>query len=293
MFFVVQYNYKERINFLEKRKNVSAEKINVEKQYEQYIEKIKNLRLIDDDFMSKVFEDRECTEVLLRAILKKKDLQVKAVKTQYDIHNLQGRSVRLDVIAEDKSGQIFDIEIQRSNKRAAPKRARYNSSIIDANITNPGDDYKNLKETYVIFITEKDVFGAGKLLYHIDRTIKETKKPFGDDAHIIYVNSQIQNNTSLGKIMHDFYCTNPNDITNRILKKRVKFFKESQKGVDIMCNAFEEVMLEGEKRKAKESARNLLKLGKLTNKEIADSLGLSVYEVKLIKEEEENNLKAV
>lgn len=60
-------------------------------------------------------------------------------------------------------------------------------------------------------------------------------------------------------------------------------------------NPFDEALLEGEKRKAKESARNLLKLGKLTNKEIADSLGLSVYEVKLIKEkeEEENNLKAV
>lgn len=272
---------------------MSIEKINVEKQYEQYIEKIKNLRLIDDDFMSKVFEDKECTKVLLRAILKKKDLKVKAVKTQYDIHNLQGRSVRLDVIAEDESGQIFDIEIQRSNKGATPKRARYNSSIIDANITNPGDDYKNLKETYVIFITEKYVFDAGKLLYHIDRIIKETKKHFGDDAHIIYVNSQIQNNTSLGKIMRDFYCTNPNDIKNRILKKRVKFFKESQKGVDIMCSAFEEVMLEGEKRKAKEGAKNLLKLGKLTDKEIANSLGLSVHEVTLIKEEEENNLKAV
>lgn len=58
-------------------------------------------------------------------------------------------------------------------------------------------------------------------------------------------------------------------------------------------NPFKEALLECEKRKAKESARNLLKLGKLTNKEIADSLGLSVYEVKLIKEEKENNLKAI
>lgn len=58
-------------------------------------------------------------------------------------------------------------------------------------------------------------------------------------------------------------------------------------------NPFEKALLDGEKRKAKESARNLLKLGKLTNKEIADSLGLSVHEVKLIKAEEENNLKAV
>ena len=89
--------------------------------------------------------------------------------------------------------------------------------------------------------------------------------------------------------MHDFYCTDAKDIKNRKLAKRVKFFKEDEEGVKVMSNVFDEIA----KENAKKGARNLLKLGKLTNKEIADSLGLSVHEVKLIKEEEENNLKAV
>lgn len=50
-----------------------------------------------------------------------------------------------------------------------------------------------------------------------------------------------------------------------------------------MENVFDEIA----KENAKKGARNLLQLGKLTNKEIADSLGLSVHEVKLIKEDEE------
>lgn len=50
-----------------------------------------------------------------------------------------------------------------------------------------------------------------------------------------------------------------------------------------MENVFDEIA----KENAKKGARNLLKLGKLTNKEIADSLGLSVHEVKLTKEDEE------
>ena len=54
-----------------------------------------------------------------------------------------------------------------------------------------------------------------------------------------------------------------------------------------MENVFDEIAKENAKENAKKGARNLLKLGKLTNKEIADSLGLSVHEVKLIKEDEE------
>ena len=141
-------------------------KENITEKHIQDMERIKEMRLIDDIFMSKVFEDRACAEVLLRAILKKNDLKVKNVNVQYDIKNLQGRSVRLDILAEDEIGKIYDIEVQRSNTGADAKRARYNSSLLDANITEPGDTYKKLAETYVIFITESDVFKAGKAVYH-------------------------------------------------------------------------------------------------------------------------------
>jgi len=47
-------------------------------------------------------------------------------------------------------------------------------------------------------------------------------------------------------------------------------------------NPFEEALLEGEKRKAKESARNLLKLKKITDEEIADAVGLSMDELNVV-----------
>ena len=47
---------------------------NINEKHEKDMERIRALRIIDDQFMSKVFEDKECAEVLLRAILKKKDL---------------------------------------------------------------------------------------------------------------------------------------------------------------------------------------------------------------------------
>lgn len=268
-------------------------KENITEKHVQDMERIKEMRLIDDIFMSKVFEDKACAEVLLRAILKKNDLKVKNVNVQYDIKNLQGRSVRLDILAEDEIGKIYDIEVQRSNTGADAKRARYNSSLLDANITEPGDTYKKLAETYVIFITESDAFKAGKAVYHIDRVIRETKKIFEDEAHIIYVNSQKQNNTTLGRIMHDFYCKDAKDVKNKTLKNRIKFFKEDKEGVTIMANTIDKFRLEceiaGMKKQSIETARKMIKAGRFSNAEIADFANLTEVDVESLKEDK--NLK--
>lgn len=91
---------------------------------------------------AKVFEDKACTELLLQIILKRADLKVLHVKGQQDIKNLQGRSVTLDILAVDTDNKVYNIEIQRSDKGAAVKWARYNSSLIDSNVTEPGEKYE-------------------------------------------------------------------------------------------------------------------------------------------------------
>ena len=109
----------------------------------QLLEKIKEFRLLDDDFMSKVFEDDyECIELLLHIIMEKPDLKVKEAHTQYSIKNLLGRSVRLDILAIDKLGKKYDIEVQRSRQRSgSQERARYNSSLVDASSSVPGSEF--------------------------------------------------------------------------------------------------------------------------------------------------------
>ena len=122
------------------------------KKQEADLQRIRQFRLIDDVFMNKVFEDKSCVELLLQIILNRTDLYVKNVDSQYGISNLQGRAVRLDILAVDDSGKIYNIEVQKNDHGAQAKRARYNSSLLDANITEAGNQYENLKETYVIFI---------------------------------------------------------------------------------------------------------------------------------------------
>lgn len=210
-------------------------------KHNKHLEFIKQLRLIDDIFMEKVFgEDIACTKLLIQIILGKKDLKVTKINKQLPLSNLHGRSVRLDVFAVDTNDTLYNIEVQRGDSGAVSKRARYNSSMLDANITESGDDYSALKETYVIFITENDVLKGGLPIYHVERAILETGKLFNDKAHIIYVNSQIQNNTELGRLMHDFYCTDARQMYYPTLAQRVKYLKEDYEGVNTMCEAVRE-----------------------------------------------------
>ena len=215
------------------------------KKQEADLQRIRQFRLIDDVFMNKVFEDKSCVELLLQIILNRTDLYVKNVDSQHGISNLQGRAVRLDILAVDDSGKIYNIEVQKNDHGAQTKRARYNSSLLDANITEAGNQYENLKETYVIFITENDVMQAGHPIYHIDRIVKETGENFNDEAHIIYVNAQIQDETALGKLMHDFFCVNAENMKYSILAERVRYFKETKKGVVDMSSVMEELIEEG------------------------------------------------
>ena len=240
---------------------------------EIYLQKLKELRLIDDDFMAVVFEDIPCTELLLRVILERDDLIVKEVHPQYELKNLEGRSVRLDIFAIDKENKAYNIEVQRKDSGADPKRARYNSSLIDAHISEPGENYNAIADTYVIFITENDVLKYGLPIYHIERTIKENGKDFSDGSHIVYVNSKIRDESALGRLMHDFFCTNPKDMYYQALSERTKYFKESEKGVTDMCQIWQDIKNDGykeglvkgekngEKKKAKETAAALFQKG--------------------------------
>lgn len=258
-----------------------AKERDLDRKHQEDLERIRNFRLMDDDFMSKVFEDTTCAEFLLKVILNRDDLTVQEVHGQHDIKNLQGRSVRLDILAVDEKNRAYNIEVQRSDRGAGAKRARYNSSLLDANLTQPGDGYDALNETYIIFITERDVLKRNLPIYHINRIIEETGEAFGDEAHIIYVNSQIKDETALGKLMHDFSCTDPEDMKYPVLAERVKYFKEDTKGVTTMCRALELMRDETIHEKAVDVALSMLADG-LPYEQIAKYTKLSVEEIKTL-----------
>ena len=254
-------------------------KLTKEQQRERDLEYIRNFRLMDDDFMVKVFEDKECTELVLRIILEKPDLDVISVNTEYDVHNLYGHSVRLDVYATDSAGNEYNIEIQRDDRGAGVKRARGNSSMLDANFEKAGKYFDDLPETYVIFITERDVLKGDLPIYHIERVIRETGERFDDKSNIVYVNNEKRDDiTPLGRLMHDFACKDANDMNYAALAEKVRYFKEDEKGVDNMCKAMEEmraeVAAEAKAEGIASSLTNLMTNLKLSFEQAAAALGI-------------------
>ena len=203
----------------------------LESRYEKYKGIIKNFTLMSDIFMRNVFKKRECLEYVLQVIMEKQDLYVIDQVIQKDYKNLQGRSAVMDCVARDSTSKQFDVEIQQDNEGASPKRARYHSGLMDMNTLNPGQDFEKLPESYVIFITRDDILGYGLPIYHIDRQIKELNEAFQDEAHIIYVNSRKQDDTELGRLMHDLHCKKADEMHSPILAKRMYELKETQKEI--------------------------------------------------------------
>ena len=249
------------------------------------LERLRAFRLIDDDFFTKCFEgDTECVKLVLQIILNQSDLHIVDVRTQVFVENLLNRSVRLDVLATDSTGQKYNIEIQRADKGAGRRRARYNSSMMDANLLNKGEGFDALPETFVIFITENDVIGKGQAVYQIERCFVGTGEKFGDGSHILYVNGAYRDDSPIGKLMHDFSCSDPSDMHYRVLADRARFFKESKEGIATMSKIIEDMRLqsyrEGQQETKKATALRMLEVGKYSLDEISAISGLSLDEVK-------------
>ena len=275
---------------IRKRKGKQVGRLTVTEQIDQKhqedLQRLRGFRLLDDDFLTKCFEgDTASIELVLRIVLEKPDLKVLDVHTQVFVENLLNRSVRLDILATDSTGAKLNVEIQRSDKGAGRKRARYNSRMMDANLLKKGEDFDQLPETWVIFITENDVMAKGLPLYPVERCFLETGKKFEDGSHILYVNGAYRGDTPIGKLMHDFSCTDAADMYYGTLADRVRFFKESKEGIEIMCRAMEDMRNQTLKEGMINVAKKMLEDGSITLEKIAEFVGLSVDEVKKIKAE--------
>jgi len=231
---------------------------------------IRSLGMMNNRFMNFMLDDnKEAAQVFLRIILGDDKIKVKNVRIQSFIQNIYGHSSQLDILAQDSKGRYFNVEVQRSDEGAPARRARFYSSILDTHFLQPGKLYEELPDTYVIFITENDVLHDNLPLYNIRRRIDENAKCFEDGSRIIYVNSQRRDNTALGKLMQDLYCTEPKNLHYHEFAERMEFLKYSKEGEEKMTDVIEEYAAKKAEAVAKEAAK---KTAQARNVELAKDL---------------------
>ena len=217
---------------------------------EEVIQIIRNLRLIDDVLFEKFMEDAAACEELLQVILENSRLKVKpeTLVAQKSLRNLAKRSVRLDAYIEGVEDKVYNIEIQRSDNCNHVKRVRYNASTITINKSEPGDEFEDVQDVIVIYISEFDMFGAGKTVYHVENVIRETGNSVNDGLMSVYVNTEVADDSLISDLMQCFLKTDfEDDKFPNISTKEIKHGEEDEK----MCKSVEEYA----ERKAKEAAK--------------------------------------
>lgn len=251
----------------------------IKKQWSDETKKaVDRLCLFDDSFMSLVFDENvEATEFLLNTIFERTDMKVLEVKGQHEYKNVfPYRCITIDIRAVDSTGKVYDIEVQCADAGAIPQRARFHSALIDSKLLKEGQQFKEIKDSYVIFITQNDIIGGNLPLYHIERTIQEYGRKFEDGSHIIYVNGAYKNNNSaIGRMIHDFGCVRASDMYCDVLRKQVEYYKETKGGLNIMSSVMEEF---GEKKRIDtllEAVKNLMDTMKLSTDQAMNALKIS------------------
>lgn len=233
---------------------------NMQKNDDKVNQIVDDLTLFDDDLMSLVFDKNiPATQLVIRIILGR-EVVVTSVDGQDELKNplVGGRDIWLDVHAIDVDGEEINIEVQGNSEGSHVRRARFHSAMVDSRMLKEHDEFKVLKDSYVIFIYKHDKFRKGLPIYRADRIVLETGQALNDGAHIIYVNGMYKGNDEIGKLIADFHSLSSKDMNYKELSDGVHHFKETKEGRGIVCEKvkqYAEKYAEEEAQKRAETSR--------------------------------------
>ena len=238
---------------------------------QEKVKRVQEFRLIDDVFFEVFAEDIPVCQEIIRTILEDPELIVHDVIVQSSRRNLYGRSVRLDALCSLGDGTKCNIEVQRSDRDDHLKRARFNASSITVRESGPGERFEDILELYIIYISEFDFLKGGLTTYHIDKVIRENGEVVDDGLHEIFVNTAVDDGSSIAGLMS---CFTRKEVTNREFPEL-----KSEGGADAVCEIMERYLKEAEKNgeKAGEKAERIKAIQNMIDLEIPKEKILKKY----------------
>ena len=243
-----------------------------------FLKRLKLMTPMNNLMMSAMFDsNRRLTEDFLRSILKF-DLEVVRVDSLRTLPGVMlGKSPQLDVLARLADGSYVNIEVQIKDEGTDPKRLRYYKARLDTNQLTAGDDYSFLSDVYVIMITENDIFKKGLMVYPFEWQMAGADLSLDIGEHIIYINRSAEYDSSrLADFLHDFGCSDPSDMRITAMRDASMFYKNTEKGVKIMYDRYNEVYAEGMNEGLKIGRTEGIEIGKSEGIEIGRSEGIEI-----------------
>ncbi|MCD7771579.1 MAG: Rpn family recombination-promoting nuclease/putative transposase [Oscillospiraceae bacterium] len=218
-------------------------------------EEILKQNLFSDTLASIALEDISACQHVVRTILGRDDIEIKSVKSQYRLLNITSKDTILDAYAQDSAGRQINIEIQRRDTVDHARRIRYYGSMIDKSILDKGAYYDELPDVYIIYISETDIWNAGKTVYPVKKILGNTEISYDDGNHVIFVNAAIDDGSDTAKLMKYFETADPDDMSQGALSERIHYLKCEKGGNDEMCKAAENLYNQGKEQGQLENAK--------------------------------------
>jgi len=228
---------------------------------EARVTEARRFSLLSNVFMLVALKDIAACQHVIRVLVGRDDLIVKEVRTQYTISKINSHDAILDVLAEDRSGKLYSLEIQRRDTVDHARRTRFYNSMIDSEYLEKGKPYYEMPEVHIIYISETDLWKAGRTTYQVEKYFKGTDIIYEDGVHVLYVNAAIDDGTDIAKLMKYFKTADPEDMSQGELSERVHFLKCEEGGLEVMCDVSEKIYQEGIQEGKQKTALNMAQKG--------------------------------
>lgn len=227
------------------------------KTYEEMHAFVAKFNIIDNEFFYQMAQDPKVCEEMIRIFLSKPDIKVIKAETEKFIRNIGNRSVQVDLLCEDSTGKHYQVEIQKADDDNHIKRVRYNASNIDTTIAEKGIDFADLPDLYMIYVTKNDFLKGNKTIYHVERRLAETGKLVYNGINEIYINAKVYDGSLLADFMKLIKKSNHyNDQRFPKTSNRLKYLKETNEGVNSVCELVEKYAQKREREYAEMQVKN-------------------------------------
>ena len=203
---------------------------------EELLQQVRTMNLFNDTFTAVVFKDEGSCRHLVRELMQNPTLELIDFRTQDDIPQLLNRSPRLDIVAQDDKGILYEIEVQRLEEPAPARRVRFYTSVMDSELLRKGVDYDKLPEVYLFYISEEDIWRKGRTKYEVQQSLicGDEAILYDNGLHTIYVNAEIDDGTSLAKLMQYLKTAEAGDTSQGELSQYVNYLKSAEGGREKM-----------------------------------------------------------
>lgn len=201
---------------------------------------------------------RNCLELLRRIYPELNLTDVEEIISQYDENSgFTEKRFRLDILASDKDGNLFDLEMQTSTLMSLPQRMQYYATGMNKMTLKPEEHYDKLRTTHVIFFCTFDPFCQGEGVYDFDFHDRKTRTiRFDTGMHIKVFNSTSQK-YDLSPAIQSFL-----DYMNGVIDSADSYIEQLQKDLDYYVDSGEwnydmdkyQAILDETARKAAEKA---------------------------------------